>query len=223
MSSSHVGNGAKLFHLSLLLRRFKHHVAFCPVIRVHFEGSQLGAVYVALDQCLAALSSVFEDLVHLESFTVSLPVSRLLLLCVFEYYLFFVFLKLYGVSFGHACAVELGKAHVLLFIGKIRYSPLFFLLTPVWIIDDIVNLLLSHDHIENWAEFLDFFLLLSDGVKKLLFFILVFILNIFELLQIDYVFVLYFLETHLHLIHLFIQRFVIFLYAHQFLLSPLLL
>ena len=50
-----------------------------------------------------------------------------------------------------------------------------------------------------------------------------FILNIFELLQIDYVFVLYFLETHLHLIHLFIQRFVIFLYAHQFLLSPLLL
>lgn len=139
MSSSHVGNGAKLFHLSLLLRRFKHHVAFCPVIRVHFEGSQLGAVYVAhhfaylcaLDQCLAALSRVFEDLVHLESFTVSLPVSRLLLLCVFQYYLFFVFLKLYGVSFGHACAVELGKTHVLLFIGKIRYSPLFFLLIPV--------------------------------------------------------------------------------------------
>lgn len=99
----------------------------------------MGAVYVAhhfaylraLDQCLAALSGVFEDLVHLESFTVSLLVGRLLLLSVLENYFFFVFLKLYGVFFGHASAVELGKTHVFLLIGKIRYIPLFFLLIPV--------------------------------------------------------------------------------------------
>lgn len=49
------------------------------------------------------------------------------------------------------------------------------------------------------------------------------ILDVLELLQVGHIFVLDLLETHLHLIHLFIQGLVIFLDAHQLLLATLLL
>ena len=164
----------------------------------------------AVDKSLASLSCIFQDLVHLEAF-IFLSICGLLLGCCLENHFFFVFLELCWVLFGHPSAIQLWQAHVLFLISKIRDIPFFPFFIPIRIVNDVINLLLSHDHVQDGTELLYFFLLLTNGVKKLLLFVFMLVLYVLQLLQIDYIFVFDLFESNFHLVYLLIERFVVFL------------
>lgn len=91
-----------------------------------------------------------------------------------KYYLFFLFLLL------HISAIKLRKGDHFLFIHKIRYSPLSFLFVPVRIIDNNIELILTHEYIYDCLKFLHFFLLESDSIEKFFLLIFMLVLNVSE-------------------------------------------
>jgi len=131
----------------------------------------------------------------------------------FENYLFFlpvsfVFIRL---SLRHSRTTEFWKSSTLLFISKEWYIPLFFLLTPLRIVNNMFNLFLSHYHVQNGTKFFHLFLLLSDCIQQLFFLILMLILNVLEFLKIGHILPFDLFESSFHLIDFFIQRFIVFL------------
>ncbi len=78
--------------------------------------------------------------------------------------LFFLFLSFYHV-FGHLLAHQFWKVNIFLSVSKVWNFPLSFLLIPLWVIDNHVNLITTHEHIKNSWKLFDLFLLIPDSVK----------------------------------------------------------
>lgn len=120
---------------------------------------------------------------------------------VSEDYLFALLLLLYH-FFAHA--MYFGKVDHFFAIGEVWNPPLSALLIPLWIVDNGLKLISTHQNADNGSEFFNLFLLVTYGVKQLLFFFFMLILYILEFNQIGSVFLLYLLETWPHLIYLFV-------------------
>ncbi len=126
------------------------------------------------------------------------------------------------IIFGDLLRLQLGQVHILLSVSKKGHFPLTFFLIPLRVIHYHINLFTVHQHIQNRRKFLNLFLLVPDRIQQLLFFILMFILNVPQLSQVRNVLLLDLRESLLHLVHLLIQVLVVFLDVHQLWLSALL-
>ncbi len=173
--------------------------------------------------CLASFSGSLENIVYSKSSLIACRFFDISLRMSFEYDLLLLFRRLACILPHHASVGKLRKTHHLLLICKVRDVPFFLLLVPLWVIDNMVNLIVRHKHAEDGAKFFNLLLLFPDGVKYLLFFVLMLILDIFEFLEVGNILVLDLFEALLHFINLFIQRFIVLLYVQQLLLSFLLL
>lgn len=100
-----------------------------------------------------------------------------------------------------------------------RDNPLPFFFIPFRIVDDIFQLIVVHEYADDSLEFFDLFFLVSDGIKKFLFFLLVLVLKISQLNQVRCVFLLDLLETKPHLVNFFVQTLVVFFNIEQFVFS----
>lgn len=100
-----------------------------------------------------------------------------------------------------------------------RNEPLSFFFIPLWIVDNRLKLIVVHEDIYNCLELFNLFLLIPDGIKKLLLFLLVLVLDISQLNQVSCVFLFYFLKSKPHLINLFIQTFIVLFYIQKLILS----
>lgn len=165
---------------------------------------------------ISSIPCVSEYIINLESFNggsllqvllVVLKNDLLLLLLLFDHLL--------------VHAVHLGEVYHTLAIGKGRDRPLSFLVAPGRVVEDVLELILIHEHVHYGRVLLYLFLLVSDSVKQFFLFLLVLALQIFELDEVEGVLLLYLLETLPHLVHLFIEILVVFLYVKQLLLSSL--
>ena len=165
---------------------------------------------------ISSIPCVSEYIINLESFNggsllqvllVVLKNDLLLLLLLFDHLL--------------VHAMHLGEVYHTLAIGKGWNRPLSFLVAPGRVVEDVLELILIHEHVHNGRVLLYLFLLVSDSVKQFFLFLLVLALQIFELDEVEGVLLLYLLETLPHLVHLFIEILVVFLYVKQLLLSSL--
>lgn len=165
---------------------------------------------------ISSIPCVSEYIINLESFNggsllqvllVVLKNDLLLLLLLFDHLL--------------VHSVHLGEVDHALAIGKGRNRPLSFLVAPGRVVEDVLELILIHEHVHYGRVLLYLFLLVSDSVKQFFLFLLVLALQIFELDEVEGVLLLYLLETLPHLVHLFIEILVVFLYVKQLLLSSL--
>ena len=119
------------------------------------------------------------------------------------------------IIFGDLLRLQLGQVHILLPVSKKGHLPLTFFLIPLRVIHNHINLFTIHQHIQNRRKFLYLLLLVPDCIQQLLFFILMFILNVPQLSQVRNVLLLDLRESLLHLVHLLIQVLVVFLDVHQ--------
>jgi len=90
-------------------------------------------------------------------------------------------------------------------------------------VDNVLNLIMTHQNTQNCLVFLDLFLLFSDGVKHLFLLVFMLVANICQFLKIGYVLGLDFLEAEAHLVYFLVQRFIIFFNVEELFLSSLLL
>lgn len=107
-------------------------------------------------------------------------------------------------------------------ICKVRDNPFSSLFVPLRIIDDCLELIAVHQNVDDSLILLDLFLLISDCVKKLLFFLLMLVLNVPQFDQISSIFFLNFLKTKSHLINFLVQTLIVLLNVQQLILSSFL-
>lgn len=125
-----------------------------------------------------AFSRVFEDVVNPETCIRTHPVDVSLGGGLEDY---FLLLAISGVrvSARHAGIGQFGQAHVFFLIGEIGHVPFFLFLVPLRVVDDVVDLVRSHQHGQNRRKFLYLLLLLANSIEEVLLFILMLILDVF--------------------------------------------
>lgn len=96
-------------------------------------------------------------------------------------------------------------------IGEGRYAPLPSFIVPTRVVNDMFELIWTHENIHDGSELFDLLFLISDGIKQLLLLVFMLILNILQFNQIHSVLLLDLLKTLAHLVNLFIEIFVVFL------------
>ena len=122
-----------------------------------------------------------------------------------------------------AHAVEFGEIDHPLPVGEVGHNPLPPLLVPLGVVYDGLELVIVHENADDGLELLNLFLLIPDGVKKLLLLLLVLVLNVPEFDQVGRIFLLDLLKPLAHLVNFLIQTFVVLLDMQQLVLPPLLL
>lgn len=119
--------------------------------------------------------------------------------------------------------MHLRKVDHSLAVGEGRDRPLSSLVAPGGVVEDVLELVLIHEHIHDGSVLFDLFLLVSDRVKQFFLLLLVLALEVFELDEVEGVLLLDLLEALPHLVHLFIKVLVVLLNVKQLLLSSLFL
>lgn len=135
---------------------------------------------------------------------------------------FFFLLFSLDVIFSNLLGLQLGQVHILLSVSEKWHLPLSFLLIPFRVINNHINLVTAHQHIQNGRKFFNLLLLVPDRIKQLLFLILMLILNVPQLSQVSNVLFLDLCESLFNLVHLLVQVLVVFLDVHQLWLPALL-
>ena len=95
-----------------------------------------------------ALSRVFEDVVDPETCIRAHPVD-VSLGGGLEDYFFLLAVSGVGVPACHAGIGQFGQSHVFFLIGEIGNVPFFIFLVPFRVVDDVVDLVRSHQHGQN--------------------------------------------------------------------------
>lgn len=75
--------------------------------------------------------------------------------------LFFSFYKILGHFFAH----QFGKIDIFLSISKERYFPLSFFFIPFRIVDNLINLIGTHQYVKNRWKFFNLFFLIPYRIK----------------------------------------------------------
>lgn len=129
--------------------------------------------------CITSFPCILYNIIDFKSAFIWCYLLEISLRGCFEGDFFLFFLGLEVILFEVACITEFGESHALLSISKVRHIPLLLFLIPFWIIYYMLDLLRSHYHIKNGAEFLNLFFLVSNCIKQIFFFVFVLILDVF--------------------------------------------
>lgn len=121
-------------------------------------------------------SGVFHDVIEPESVLWRAPLL-LIPLGVSEKKLFFILFCFYHI-FSHLFAHKFGEVNIFFSVGEVGYFPFPFFLIPFWAVDDHINLVTGHKHIEDGWELFDLFLLVSDSIEKFFLLVLMLVLDI---------------------------------------------
>lgn len=128
----------------------------CPVNNI--RGSSCISIIMIVN-----LSCIFDDIIKLETLIrwyflliVSLRVTEEKF-----FFLFFSFDKIFSHLFTH----QFGKIDIFLFVSKERYLPLPFLFIPFRVVDNMINLIRTHQYIKDCWELFYLFFLVPNRIK----------------------------------------------------------
>lgn len=156
---------------------------FNSLMRIIFNRSQLGSSSNAIRSRRNSWRWCFIDIILSRSSNNVVYFKGLLPLLfisdcplrISEYHLLSLFLFI-----QISTLLQLWQGNHPLFVNKVRYCPLPFLLIPVRIVNYHLQLVWIHKNADDGLEFFNLFLLVSYSIQQLLFLIFMLILDISE-------------------------------------------